>query len=99
MRYDLTEKLKFGEDPVLVIRGEEMTIRSDAETVLRLMDVLRTKGEAAGAAEALELLMSEKDRKKLSGLHLKLDDYIETVKAAVQLALGGDPEEESAEGE
>ena len=99
MRYDLTEKLKFGEDPVLVVKDAEMTVRSDAETVLRLMDVLRTKGEAAGAMEALDLLLSEKDRKKLSALHLKLDDYIETVKAAVQLALGNDPEEEDARGE
>ena len=99
MRYDLTERLKFGEDPVLVVKDAELTVRSDAETVLRLMDVLRTKGEAAGAMEALDLLLSEKDRKKLSALHLKLDDYIETVKAAVQLALGSDPEEENARGE
>lgn len=94
MRYDLTEKLKFSEDPVLVVRDVEMTIRSDADIVLRLMDVINAKGEAAGAREAIDLLLSEKDRKKLAALHLKMDDYMKAVTAAVKLALGSDPDED-----
>lgn len=94
MKYDLTEKLNFADDPILVIKGVELTVNSDAETVLKLMDVIETKGEVAGAREAMDLLLSEKDRKKLSGLRLKIDDYVEAVKAAVALALGDDPEEE-----
>lgn len=94
MVYDLTEKLRFDDDPVLIIRNTRLTVRSDAETVLKLMDVLREQGETAGAKEAVELLLSPEDCEKLSGLGLKLDDYIAVVKAAVQLALGADPEEE-----
>ena len=99
MIYNLTEKLKFDADPKLVIKDVELTVNSDAETVLRLVDVMRTKGEMAGAAEALELLLSEKDRKKLTALHLKITDYVAVVRAAVQLALGNDPDEEEPTGE
>lgn len=98
MRYDLTEKLKFSEDPVLVIRDTEFTIRSDAETVLRLMDVVTGQGEAAAAREAAKLLLSEKDQKKLAGLGLKLEDYMTVLRTAMALAAGNDPEE-AARGE
>lgn len=95
MVYDLTDKLRFDEDPVLVIRGTRLTVRSDAEIVLRLMDALREKGEATGAREAAELLLSPADRKELSALGLKMDDYLAVLRAAVQLALGADPEDDS----
>ncbi len=94
MKYDLTEKLKFDDDPKLVIGETELTVRSDAEAVLALVDVLSSRGEAAGAREAAGLLFSEKDQKKLSRLRLKMDDYLSVMKAAVQLAMGGDPGEE-----
>ena len=99
MKYDLTEKLRFDEDPKLVIRDTVLTVRSDAEVVLRLMDVLSRKGEAAGASEAVELLFSKGDQKKLAALGLKLGDYLEVLKAAVQLAMGSDPEESAQPGE
>lgn len=95
MKYDLTEKLRFGADPKLVIRGTELTVRSDAEAVLKLMDVLGEKGEAAGAREAMEILFSKADQKKLAALNLKLSDWLEVLKAAVQLAMGTDPEDNS----
>lgn len=94
MRYDLTEKLKFNEDPILVVKGTELTVHSDAESVLKLMDVLGSKGEVTGAVEAAELLFGGKDRKKLSDMKLKMDDYLLVIKAAIQLAMGVDPEEE-----
>ncbi|MGM9615217.1 MAG: hypothetical protein ACI3W7_06815 [Oscillospiraceae bacterium] len=93
MKYDLTEKLHFGADPKLVIRGTELTIRSDAEAVLKLMDVLGEKGEVAGAREAMALLLSKADQNKLAALNLKLDDWLEVLKAAIQLAMGTDPED------
>lgn len=99
MKYDLTEKLRFDEDPKLVIRDTVLTVRSDAEIVLKLMDVMGQKGEVAGAAEAMELLLSKADQKKLSALRLKLEDYLEVLKAAIQLAMGADPEESAQPGE
>ncbi len=95
MRYNITEKLKFEEDPILVIKDKELTIKSEAETVLQLMDVLNIKGEIAGATEAMNLLLSPGDQKKLASLHLKTNDYIEVMKAAINLAMGDDPDDES----
>ena len=94
MKYNLTDKLKFNEDPVLQIRDTELTIKSDAEVVLQLMDIMSTKGELAAARDVLGLLLSPEDRKKLEGLKLKTNDYIAVMNAAVTLALGEDPEEE-----
>jgi len=93
MRYDLTDRLRFDEDPKLVIRDVELTVRSDAETVLRLMALLNEKGEAAGAAEAMALLLDDKDRQALARLGLRMDDWLEVLKTAVQLAMGADPED------
>ena len=94
MKYNLTEKLKFSEDPVLVIQNKELTVKSDAVTVLQLMDILKEKGEATVALEAAELLLSPADRKKLSSLNLKMNDYLMVVRAMVQVALGADPDED-----
>lgn len=99
MIYNLTEKLKFAEDPQLIIRDAELTIKSEAETVLKLMDIIREKGEVAGAREAVDLLLSAADRKKLAALHLKMDDYLAVIKAAIELAMGADPGAEETPGE
>ena len=96
MIYNLTEKLKFDADPQLQIKDVIVTIKSDAEIVLQLLDVLNNKGEIAGATEALKLLLSAADQKKLAGLHLKTNDYVKVMRAAVDLALGEDPDEEKA---
>lgn len=94
MIYDATAKLKFNEDPVLKIKDVELTVRSDADVLLQLVDIMQKKGEIEGAMEAISLLFSEKDYKKLQKLHLKMDDFLEVVRLAVSLALGEDPGEE-----
>ena len=96
MVYNLTEKLKFNEDPILEIKDVKLTIKSDAEVVLQLLDLLTEKGDFAGATEAMKLLLSAADQKKLGGLHLKTEDYIVVMRTAVQLAMGADPDKEAA---
>ncbi len=92
---DLTQKLRFDEDPVLCIRDTRLTIKSDAEVVLGVMDALREQSGVTGAREALGLLLSAEDQKKLAKLGLKLDDYLTVFTAAVKLAMGEDPEDET----
>ena len=92
MVYDATAKLKFNEDPVLKVKDIELTVRSDADVLLQLMDIMQTKSEMEGAREAITLLFSDEDYAKLRGLHLKMDDLIEIVRVAVSLALGEDPD-------
>lgn len=92
MVYDATAKLKFNEDPILKVRDIELTVRSDADVLLQLMDIMQNKSEIEGAREAITLLFSDEDYAKLRALHLKMDDFIEIVRVAVSLALGEDPD-------
>lgn len=94
MIYDATAKLKFNEDPILKIKDVELRVRSDADVLLQLMDIMQNKGEIEGAKEALGILFSEEDYKKLQGLHLKMDDFMEIISISASLALGEDPDEE-----
>ena len=41
MTYDITEKLNFDADPKLKINDVELTIKSDAENVLQILDILQ----------------------------------------------------------
>lgn len=95
MVYDITSKLKFNEDPVLKINDIELTVRSDADVLLQIIDIMQAKGEMEGAKQCISLLFSEEDREKLSALHLKMEDFMEVVKAAVSIALGEDPDGET----
>lgn len=91
--YNLTEKLAFNEDPVLVIKDVKVTVDSDAETVLKIMDVLENEGEAKAIRKCLSMLLNEEDQKKVKALKLKMDDYTEVVMTAIALAMGEDPAE------
>lgn len=94
MLYSLTDKLSFNDDPQVEIKGKIITVKSDAETVLKLLDIVQNGGEMAGAVSAVDLLLSEKDRKTLKGLNLKIADYMKFTETIVDLALGNDPDEE-----
>ncbi len=95
MKYNITDKLKFDQDPVLQIRDVEVTVKSDAEVVLELLEIVNTNGEIAAAAKAESLLFSEADRKKLRKLRLKASDWLEVMSAAMQMAFGTEPDEEN----
>lgn len=97
--YNLTEKLQFGDDPVLVIKDTKLTIKSDAEIVLQLLDIVSDRGELAAAREAMSLMLSEEDQERLDALHLKTNDYVKVMQTAAQLALGNDPDEDDDQGE
>ena len=96
--YSLADKLKFDENPTLeVVEGTVLTVKSDAETVLKLMDVVNKKGEIEGALEAVNLLFSAKDRKALEALKLSMGDYTTVIATAMQLAVGENPDDVTEE--
>ena len=97
MIYSLTEKLQFEDNPKLQIKDKVLTIKSDAETVLKLMDVVNTKGEVEGALEAANLLFSAKDKKTLDALKLSMSDYTIVIATAMALAVGENPDEQAGE--
>ena len=94
MIYSLTDKLNFNEDPQIEIKGKVITIKSDAETVLKLLDIVQNESQYKGAISAIDLLLSEKDRKVLKSLNLNISDYMKFTETIVDLALGNDPDEE-----
>ena len=96
--YSLKDKLKFEEKPRLeVVEGTVLTVNNDAETVLKLMDVVNTKGEMEGAIEAVNILFSAKDRKALGALKLSMGDYTTVIATAMSLAVGENPDDTSEE--
>lgn len=97
MLYSLTDKLKFNTDPQIEIKGEVITVKSDAETVLQLLDVVRNKGEIDGAIMVMDILLNEKDRKTVKSLGLKMGDYVKLTSVMVDLALGNDPDADKGE--
>lgn len=97
MIYSLTDKLNFAENPQIEIKGKVVTVKSDAKTVLKLMEVVRKEGEIDGATKALELLFSEKDRKTIDSFNLGMTDYATLVTTAIALATGEDPDQKPGE--
>ena len=95
MVYSLTEKLNFEEDPQIKIKDKVITVKSDAETALKLVDVLDREGEMRASIEAADLLFSPRDRKTITGLSLNMRDYSVLLRTAIALCLGNDPDEDS----
>ena len=97
MKYNLTDKLNFEENPQIEVKNKVITVKADAETVLSLLDLLQTRGELAASQEAPSLLFSPKDLKTIKDLKLSFKDYSTLIEVAVNLALGEDPDAPSAE--
>lgn len=91
--YDATSKLKFNEDPILKIRDTELTIKSDADILLEVIDIMQKESEMEAARKMTEILLSDEDRGKLTALHLKMEDYMEVMHVMVSLALGENPDD------
>lgn len=90
--YNLTDKLNFEDNPKIKIKGKEYEVKADAETVLTLLELLKTKGEFEATMEAASILFSEKDLKAIKALKLSFRDYSVLLETAASLALGNDPD-------
>lgn len=94
MVYSLTEKLKFEENPQIEIKGKKVTVKAEAETALKLFDLLETEGETKATFKAADLLFSEKDKKYIDSLKLSMSDYSILLRTAMDLCVGNDPDED-----
>ena len=96
---NITEKLEFDVDPTLVIGNLKVRVRSDAETMLKLMGTL-SKGENLNTIkEALGLLFSEKDlaaicKYKKDGKRMSAKSLMLIVNTAIELVTGEDEGEQ-----
>ncbi|MBY5033901.1 hypothetical protein K6V78_02235 [Streptococcus gallolyticus] len=88
---DITEKLNFEENPKLKIKDVEIEVKTDATTVLAMM---QTIGDEEGAPsvdkimEMFELIFPEESRKSLDDLHLNFADLTKVIEEAMTLVMG-----------
>ena len=97
MVYSLTDKLKFAENPKIQIKDKIVTVKAEAETALKVYDVINKESEATSILKSYEIIFSDKDRKVISGLKLSMEDFITLMKVAVSLCIGEDPDAEQSE--
>lgn len=96
---NITDKLEFNTDPTLVIGNLKVRVRSDAETMLKLMGVLGKGTDLETLNKALALLFSEKDltaicRLKKDGKRLSAASLMAIVNTAIDLVTGEDEGEQ-----
>ena len=92
-KLDITEKLKFEESPVIVIKGEELTVNDDAMTMLSLMELIGDGASIKDSLQAAKLIFSEEDFEKIAKLKLNMDDFSTVIECAIDLITGGEESE------
>lgn len=94
---NITDKLSFDKNPVIVIRDTEIAVNDDAVTMLKIMDMLGDDetANASNIVKMAELIFTKEGKKKLDALKLNLADYSVVVETAINLITG----EETDQGE
>lgn len=92
MVYSLTDKLSFEDNPQIELKGKTITVKAEAETALKLFDILENEGEVKATMKAFDLLFSEKDKKYIDSLKLKMNDFQKLLNVAMDLCIGADPD-------
>lgn len=96
---DITDKLKFEENPALVINGKKYEVNADATTMIEVLAELGDGGDdisPKAVTKLCDLVFTNKAQKDLEKLHLKFKDYVTVVQEAVSLITGDDDDEEES---
>lgn len=92
-KIDITDKLTFEGNPVLVIKGKELEVNADAPTMLKVMGLVGGNPGPKEIVAMYDLMFPEKARKELDKLKLTFDDLVTVINAAVSLITGEDSEQ------
>lgn len=88
-KFDITDKLTFDGNPVLVIKGKELEVNADAPTMLKVMNFFSKDGvEIDQINQAYELIFPDKSRKEIEKMKLSVSDWMIVVQEAVGLVAG-----------
>lgn len=92
---NITDKLEFDANPILVIGTTEVEVNADAETMLRLMGVFSDKSELQAVGEALNLIFNPEDVEKIlaikkGGKKLSAKSLMTIVESAMALVMDED---------
>lgn len=85
---NITDKLRFDENPKIVIKDIEFEVNADAETMLKIMGELSDNDQLEGVLKAFNLLFSEEDRKKMMQLKMPAKSLMTVVSLAMDLVMG-----------
>lgn len=91
MKKNITEKLNFDGNPVLIIKGSEIEVDASAVTVLKLMDLIGN-GEGPTPKQLVEmfgLIFAPKEQEKIKELNLNMTDFQILIQEAVDAITGG----------
>ena len=93
---DITEKLKFEENPALVISGKKYEVNADASTMIEVMAEIDSGDDMSPASisKLCKMIFTNKAQKDLEKLHLKFEDYTTVVSEAINLISGSGEDEE-----
>lgn len=92
---NITDKLDFDGNPILVIKEKEIEVDASAETVLKVMGKLseRDSGSPKAIVEMYELIFPEESRSKIREFKLNFNDFTKVVEAGIDAIVGGDEEQ------
>lgn len=92
--YDITDKLSFDEEPVIVIKGKRIEVNNEASSVLEMFSKMGNKDEldADTINEMTDLLFTKQGKKVLNSLGLNMDDYSKVIDFATDLVMGENEE-------
>lgn len=88
---DITEKLTFDGNPLLVIKGKKLEINADAPTMLKVMGLMGTG--TPGLNETLktyDLMFPKKSQEEIEKLKLNFKDLTVVIQEAIGLITGED---------
>lgn len=92
---DITDKLEFAENPVIIINGTELEVNTDAASVLKVMALTTDEDFSNGDVDkAVNMLFTKESAKTLREMNLKMKDYQTVVFEAMNLAVGADEGDE-----
>lgn len=92
---DITEKLSFDENPVMVIGGNKLEVKSDADVMLKIVGIFSSSNgnDMQAVSDALELIFDKDDLQKIlsmekNGKKLSAKSLMVIIQEAVSLVMG-----------
>lgn len=87
-KVDITEKLSFEENPVLIIKGVELEINSDAPTVLKVMNLMSNEDPGVDEVlKAFDLIFTKQAKTDIEKLKIGFNDLLVIVQEAIQMII------------
>lgn len=94
---DITDKLNFDENPVLIVKGHELEVDASAVSVIEIMSIIGDADEDSmtpdKVAAICERIFTKEAQETIKRLKLSFEDYNTLVLAAMDM-IGGEEDEE-----